>query len=847
MLKRLLLTGCRDAFPFFYKIPVRNGRFGLCCIFFFLWLWSISLHAEGSKELCLNGGYRTFLFSSPTGNLSFPFPTLGTMKVYVNAGETIYAGSSAQGMGYGAINFRAPDGTAYTSGSSTTVGLIANRNQEIAGPQPNAGGYMPYSIPVKAGQTGVWEIDFISQSNGVDYGNPDPIPANAAWAQPQGQYIAAFDISVRDAGNTKFLTGRVFTNIFSGILGTFNVGFNGIFNILTDDGYQYTLNNNGQAGNGYTFFVNNKGFRNTDGTAAYKSIDTINNPNIQDPRVPDTGSDITYKIFFNTPATDLPASAKTPEGISTWLLTKPTAFAISNVIFKGIEGTIGKAGTNPLGSNFSFTSSGQGTYTILIDVNQNGVFTDAVDRKLTGPVTAGNNLVYWDGLDGQGNKVPADPSIPYNAQITLTTKAGEVHFPYFDVERNVNGLLLTRTNGVYAPEDTVYWDDSQITIVGTPPNPIVNLTGISSLVNGHKWGTPTTDPFNQDDFGNNKGIDTWAFISNPPVVSSVSFELQQADLAVDTIATNVNCAGQPVIYTVTLQNNGPSDVDSGKFTFNFPAEITNINVSSSSTAGTSSVTGGIVSANSYKADIAMDSGSVTTFTISGLIAISATGSLDVSASILRPADVTDPDATNPADTGTPTDPTIECDAAPSGPGCNNIKTNSSAFRSAPDAGPDQTVLRYATVNLAASGQGSWTQAAGDPSVAVISNPAAASTAVTGLNNLGKYHFVYANSNDCADTVVITVVAFNMVIPNIFTPNNDGVNDLFIITGLESYPGSALYIFNRWGNEVYKADDYLNSWDGSGLPEGTYYYILKRRESTGDITIFKGWVFLKRSK
>jgi hypothetical protein len=58
-----------------------------------------------------------------------------------------------------------------------------------------------------------------------------------------------------------FLTGRVYTNIFSGILGTFDVGFNGVFQILTKDGYQYSLDNNGQAGNGFSFFVNNKGFR----------------------------------------------------------------------------------------------------------------------------------------------------------------------------------------------------------------------------------------------------------------------------------------------------------------------------------------------------------------------------------------------------------------------------------------------------------------------------------------------------------------------------------------------------------------------------------------------------------
>jgi len=769
------------------------------------------------------------------------------MKVYVKAGEIINAGSSAQGIGAGTINLRAPGGAIYTSGNSATVGLINNRSQELAGPLPNAGGYTPFTVQVQSGQEGVWEIDFISQSNGVDLGNPDPVAANADWIQPPGLYVAAFDISVRDVSNSHFIPGRVFTNVFSGILGTFNVGFNGIFNILTNDGYQYTLNNNGQAGNGFTFFVNNKGFRNADGTASYLSVDGVNNPNVQDPRAADSPSDITDKIFFNPPSSDLPVSANTPEGISTWLLTLPTAPIISNVVFTGIEGTPGKAGTNPLGANFTFTASAAGSYLIAIDVNRNGIFTDAVDRKLTGTVNPGANKVYWDGLDGLGNKTPANTSGAYTAKITISNKAGEVHFPYFDVERNVYGLILTRLNGNYAPDDTVYWNDSPITIVGTPPNPIVNLAGISSLVNGHKWGTPTSDPGNQNDFGNNKSIDTWTYTYSSPIQSSVSFQLQEADLAVDTITSIAGCAGQPVIYTVTVKNNGPSDITGAKFQFNFPNEITNVSVNSSSNLGTTSISGGVVSSNSYNTDIDMISGSSRTFAITGKIAQSATGSINVSASILRPPDVTDPDATNPVDDAPPTDPVVECNSLPSGAGCNNINTNITAFKTAPNAGQDQTVFQYETVSLTATGAGVWAQAPGDPLNVAITNPSTDSTTVTGLNTLGTYHFIYTNANACADTVAITVLAAGIAIPNIFTPNGDGKNDVFEIKGLESYPGSQLLVFNRWGNEVYNADNYLNNWNGSGLAEGTYYYILNRREHTGSITTFKGWVFLKRSK
>ena len=843
MPKRVFSSSFNILVPPYTKPPLKRW----CFFIFFLLFLSARLFAEGSKEIAANGGYRVYLFSSTSGSLSFPFPTLGTIKVYVKAGETINAGSSAQGMGAGTINFRAPDGTTYTSGASTTIGLIADHSQELAGPLPNAGGYTPYTVTVKAGQEGIWEIDFISQSNGIDEGNPSPVPANADWVQPLGLYITAFDISVRDAANSQFLTGRVFTNIFSGILGTFNVGFNGVFNILTSDGFKYTLNNNGQAGNGFTFFVNNKGFRNADGTASYKSVDTINNPNVQDPRVADPPTGTTQKIFFNPPAADLPDSAKTPEGVTTWLLKPPAVPTVGNVAFTGIEGTPGKAGTNPLGSNFTFTASAAGNYVIAIDVNNNGIFTDSIDRKLTGAVSPGANTVYWDGLDGLGNKVPADPLTNYNARITVTTEAGEVHFPYFDVERNVYGLILTRTNGNYAPDDTIYWNDSPITVVGTPPNPIVNLTGVSSLVNGHKWGTPTADPNNQNDFGNNKGIDTWAYISTAPIVNLVAFKLREADLAVDSIAVVAGCAGQPVIYTVTVKNNGPSDVTGAQFQFNFPAVVTGVSVSSSSTSGISSSSTGPVLATAYTSAIDMASGSIRTFVITGTITKSATGSLSVSASMLRPADVTDPDATNPADNAPPTDPVGECNSLPSGPGCNNIKTNTTSFKLAPNAGAGQTVPQYATAMLITTGEGTWAQVPGGPAIAVIVSPLSDTTSITGLNTLGTYNFTNTNANGCADTVTVTVIAASTVIPNIFTPNGDGKNDVFEIKGLGSYPGSQLVIFNRWGNEVYRADNYLNNWDGSGLAEGTYYYVLNRRERTGNTTTFKGWVYLKRTK
>ncbi len=70
------------------------------------------------------------------------------------------------------------------------------------------------------------------------------------------------------------------------------------------------------------------------------------------------------------------------------------------------------------------------------------------------------------------------------------------------------------------------------------------------------------------------------------------------------------------------------------------------------------------------------------------------------------------------------------------------------------------------------------------------------------------------------------------IPSIITPNNDGMNDAFIIPCLgegDRYPSSVLSIFNQWGDEVFHAEPYQNDWegtfDGEDLPPATYFYII----------------------
>ena len=75
--------------------------------------------------------------------------------------------------------------------------------------------------------------------------------------------------------------------------------------------------------------------------------------------------------------------------------------------------------------------------------------------------------------------------------------------------------------------------------------------------------------------------------------------------------------------------------------------------------------------------------------------------------------------------------------------------------------------------------------------------------------------------------------------NIFTPNNDGINDFFIPINLNQYPNPHVLIFNRWGKLVYENLNYQNDWSGthykSGqeLKEGIYYYLIDPKSTKYD--------------
>jgi gliding motility-associated-like protein len=98
----------------------------------------------------------------------------------------------------------------------------------------------------------------------------------------------------------------------------------------------------------------------------------------------------------------------------------------------------------------------------------------------------------------------------------------------------------------------------------------------------------------------------------------------------------------------------------------------------------------------------------------------------------------------------------------------------------------------------------------------------------------------------------TIKDLQIVIPEGFSPNYDGINDKFVI--IKPYDVTIdLEVFNRWGNIVYKSTNYKNDWDGKGtnnfigqdLISGGYYYIIKATNYNGGTKIFNGYIIIQR--
>ncbi len=164
-----------------------------------------------------------------------------------------------------------------------------------------------------------------------------------------------------------------------------------------------------------------------------------------------------------------------------------------------------------------------------------------------------------------------------------------------------------------------------------------------------------------------------------------------------------------------------------------------------------------------------------------------------------------------------------------------------------DAGMDTTIYLGEVVGL--NGQGgvnyTWTPPDG-LSCTNCSNPNASPFTTT------TYVMTITDINGCSSSDNVTVYVIeedqDIFVPNIFSPNGDGNNDVFYVEG-SNLNNFNLSIFNRWGELVFESSDQNTGWDGTqngkGLNNAVFVYMVRYTDSAGNEQTISGNVTLLR--
>jgi len=158
-----------------------------------------------------------------------------------------------------------------------------------------------------------------------------------------------------------------------------------------------------------------------------------------------------------------------------------------------------------------------------------------------------------------------------------------------------------------------------------------------------------------------------------------------------------------------------------------------------------------------------------------------------------------------------------------------------------DAGPDKFVLEGGTIILEPVVTGNDLTYVWTPDLYFAGSNTVKNPVVNGVADQ-RYLLTVTARGGCqsADDMFVKVLKAP-VIPNIFSPNGDGIHDKWVIDFLDTYPGCVVQIYNRYGQMVQRFVNYTNPWDGKingkDEPIGTYYYIIEPKNGRKTITWF----------
>ncbi|PAW93209.1 hypothetical protein CKK33_06745 [Mucilaginibacter sp. MD40] len=226
--------------------------------------------------------------------------------------------------------------------------------------------------------------------------------------------------------------------------------------------------------------------------------------------------------------------------------------------------------------------------------------------------------------------------------------------------------------------------------------------------------------------------------------------------------------------------------------------------------------------------------------------LTATSATAISYKWVPAAGLSDPDIANPV--ATPLINTHYTVTVTNAQGCTGNAGVDIVVKPLPEAGAgsNKVIFEGQSVRLNGAAGGSvgnysWSPASSldDPySLTPLASPTDDVTYTLTVNS--------ANNCDLATSQVFVRVYKKIVVPNSFSPNNDGINDLWNIEALITYPESELSVYDRNGQRIFFSRGYGKPWDGrrngADLPAGTYYYVIDLKNGTSQL---KGWVLIVR--
>lgn len=442
---------------------------------------------------------------------------LAALVAVISSPQTAVAAGNQEGVGGYANNtisaYLQAGESLYTDGNIGTV-------TEVDGSTHNGTGTFG-----PAETDGVWRVQLPTQGANVPY--DWTVEVHAGGAEVPGRVWAAQD--------------SIHQSIVAGGLADLQ------YWIVNNTGYIYAVELGGYNGGNSTIQANSVGWADDECAPTYASHEySVEGEGSNYPPLPDCGE--TYRVFYEEPAADLPATAPSAIGDVTILpeLLNTGDLEVTDLAFAPAA-TGAAAGTFTYSLNPRFT----GGYFLQVDVDGNGSYTDAIDRSIAlGADGSGSYSYDFDGLDGTGTAIQDCTTM--TARIFFD-KLGEVHIAQTDVESREGGISITRVNGEGAPDSTIHWNDEGFegTRVGTT-DPIVGES-VDSTGGVHAW---TLDA---NGWGNGRIIDDWAYLPADFGTGEIQIAGRCLSVTKTSDATDATRVGDTVNYTVEVTNTGDTD------------------------------------------------------------------------------------------------------------------------------------------------------------------------------------------------------------------------------------------------------------------------------------------------